>query len=546
MVGEWDLGGSGLHLDLDPTDSRNNSLEGAIHLGLLTDNGVNHHDRVGADDHRDYYRLSLDHASRLSLNLEGLDPCSPSATIALFDGTGIALDGSKIRRRGSSTEVDLERGDYYFSITYQPTDGAIDYHLKACAKSIAEWSMLVYMAADNNLEAYGIQDFLEMAEVGSSRDVTIALTFDRAAGYSTDYGNWTTTKRGLVQKGDRPTATWGQDLGEHNMGNSRTLSEFIKWGMEAAPAIRYQLVLWNHGGGWNQIATDEGNFHDYLSANEISTALTPIPKLDIIGADACYMGMVEFAYQLRSEANYFVGSAAAEPVEGWDYSHLLQQINRNPTASARSVAETIVTSYGHQITKSSAVAYGLSAIDLAQMDRLNQSLSQLVDHLITATPLAAPLGTSLGPSPSTTTIVNALTIARDRSLAFGLTSQDYRDLGQLLQTLSDNPTLSNSQRSAARETQSIYRQAIVATVSQKGASGLSIYMPWAGATSDGRYNAGNQQMAANGRWDELLRWWSPKAKGQGSRSTSPYTWVSRSLPSSPLNPTQDRANYRAN
>ena len=35
----------------------------------------------------------------------------------------------------------------------------------------ASWTVLVYMNGDNNLEAAGIDDFLEMAQVGSSSDL---------------------------------------------------------------------------------------------------------------------------------------------------------------------------------------------------------------------------------------------------------------------------------------------------------------------------------------------------------------------------------------
>jgi len=63
----------------------------------------------------------------------------------------------------------------------------------------------VYMDADNNLEDVGIADFLEMARVGSTSLVNIVVQFDRAIGYNNSYGDWTTTKRYLVQQGMTPT-----------------------------------------------------------------------------------------------------------------------------------------------------------------------------------------------------------------------------------------------------------------------------------------------------------------------------------------------------
>jgi hypothetical protein len=512
--GDSGLGTGGVGLgsgqpSLDRTANRYDSLNSAIDWGFLGSSTLQQRNRLDASDRLDYYRLSLDHASRLQFGLESI--VGPAPTITVLDAQGVAIETSKRLANGVERQIDLARGDYYLKVTAPDDVVSSDYQLKASAQSIAEWSMLVYIAADNNLEAYGLQDFLEMAEVGSTRDVTIAVTLDRAKGYSTDYGDWTSTKRGLVQKGDRPTATWGKDLGEQNMGSARTLSNFLAWGLDAAPALRYELVLWNHGGGWNRIATDETSLGDALTATEITTALAPTPKLDIIGADACYMGMVEFAYQLRSEADYFVGASAAEQAEGWNYSTLLRDLNANPIANARTVAESIVTSDRRQTAN-----WTLSAIDLASLDNLNQSINQLVDSLI------RPIGSAALTPTQANPIVKALQSARSKSLAFGADSLGFRDLGQLLQELAGNSSLTAKQRSAARSAQARYGETIVANSSSKGATGLSIYAPSIGSLPiDSRYNASNQQFAANGRWDELLQWWQTNANPGRSMSPVP-------------------------
>jgi hypothetical protein len=495
-IGADGIGTGGVGLEPSQLNfNRHDSLGSAVNWGLLGSETVLHRDRLAPSDRLTYYRLSLDHASRLQFDLELV---GPAPTMTLLDAQGVAIESSKLLTIGTARQIDLARGDYYLQVTAGDSVMApSDYQLKASAQSIAEWSMLVYMAADNNLEAYGIQDFLEMAEVGSTRDVTIAVTFDRAKGYSTDQGNWTGTKRGIVQKGDRPTSSWGKDLGEQNMGSASTLSSFLTWGIEAAPALRYELVIWNHGGGWNRIATDDGSLGDALSADEITTALAPIRKLDIIGADACYMSMVEFAYQLRSEADYFVGASAAEQAEGWNYSTLLRDLNANPIASSRIVAQSIVASDRRQ-----TATWNLSAIDLATLDNLNASISQLVDSLI-----SPPPGSSTLSATQTAQVLNALQSSRSKALTFGSDSLGFRDFGQILGALATSPSLTARQRSAARSVQARYGEAIAANTSSNGATGLSIYYPTVSAPMDSRYNASHQQFAANGRWDELLQWW---------------------------------------
>ena len=46
----------------------------------------------------------------------------------------------------------------------------------------AKWTFMVYLDADNNLEPFGIIDFNEMEQVGSTSDVNIIVQMDRAPG----------------------------------------------------------------------------------------------------------------------------------------------------------------------------------------------------------------------------------------------------------------------------------------------------------------------------------------------------------------------------
>ena len=43
----------------------------------------------------------------------------------------------------------------------------------------ADWTFMVYMDGDNNLEAAALNDFREMAHVGSTADVNIVVQLDR-------------------------------------------------------------------------------------------------------------------------------------------------------------------------------------------------------------------------------------------------------------------------------------------------------------------------------------------------------------------------------
>ena len=128
------------------------------------------------------------------------------------------------------------------------------------------------MDGDNNIEAALIDDFLEMAAVGSDSRVNIVVPLDRIAGYSSLYENWTDARRGLIRLNDTPTASWGTSRGELNMGDPQTLSDFVIWAMRNFPAARYALVLSDHGSGWRARAAAPSRWPTTARRSSSSTA----------------------------------------------------------------------------------------------------------------------------------------------------------------------------------------------------------------------------------------------------------------------------------
>jgi hypothetical protein len=252
----------------------------------------------------------------------------------------------------------------------------------------AVWTFLVYMDGDNDLESEAIADFLEMARIGSTQEVRIVVQFDRVKGYNYDYDNWTNTRRGIVLHGSFPKATWGTDIGEKNMGDGETLREFVSWGKTNYPAEHTALILWNHGSGWRSqsarsaqnraICTDATSNNDSLTLAEVRQALESTGPVDLIGFDACLMGMAEVAYELRAHGSVMVGSEELEPAEGWPYDTILYDLVTSPSLTAAQFSGRIVDRYCAIYEDS----YTLSSVDLKQMDTVAGSISTLAQTLI--------------------------------------------------------------------------------------------------------------------------------------------------------------------
>ncbi len=262
------------------------------------------------------------------------------------------------------------------------------------------WTIMVYIDGDNNLESAAIDDFLEMAQIGSDNRLNIVVQMDRRPGFNTSYGDWTDTRRFYIHAGDTPTPTSAlMSLGEKNMGDPAVLQEFVVWAVNNYPADHYLLSIWDHGDGWRDIrdriealereertrdpaaavgvkaVSIDDTDNDRLYMKEVGDALSSAQqttgrKLDVVGFDACLMGMVEVAYQLRDNANFMIGSEETEPGDGWPYDTILKQMTdkswdgynaRQPSQLAKVIVNKYIDAYGPASDVTQA-AYDLSKI----------------------------------------------------------------------------------------------------------------------------------------------------------------------------------------
>jgi hypothetical protein len=229
----------------------------------------------------------------------------------------------------------------------------------------AEWTIIIYLAADNNLQAAGLGDLDEMELVGSVEGVNVIVlmdTLDATEGTHWYYvganQNHIDLAAGLHDCDCEEVA--GGCPGELNMGDPASLDYCLEKAIEFAPAENYMLVLWDHGGGWWGVCYDEGSLlpsgsTDRLIMDEVQKgilAATPngvAVDLSIIGYDACFMGMVEIAYENRDLAELMVASITTVPGDGYDYTAWLTEIqdtDKTPYDIAQKAAETYVEFYG--------------------------------------------------------------------------------------------------------------------------------------------------------------------------------------------------------
>ena len=242
------------------------------------------------------------------------------------------------------------------------------------------WTVLVYMAADNDLEPFSLTDLDEIERGLANGDgVTVVALVDRSPD-DYEYDNlppdvssvvenspaWSGARIVLVEPDTRTGVVSGfvEDWGDVNTGDPALLARFISYAVNNYPADHYALVIWDHGGGPGYFAVDLGH-RDVLTLRELAEAMEAARvHFDLIGFDACLMGTVEAAYEVRNFADYLVASEETEPGLGWPYHYIIGGLASNPSMSARSLATMIVDEYIRFYQEIDMPGVTLSAVDL--------------------------------------------------------------------------------------------------------------------------------------------------------------------------------------
>jgi hypothetical protein len=359
-----------------------------------------------------------------------------------------------------------------------------------------EWTVMVYMAADNDLEPFAFADLNEMEAALLPAGVSVLAGVDRIAGYDASDGDWTDARIGVIGR-DGDTSLVSGDLasvGEVNTGAAATLTGFIDWAVQERPAQHYALVIWNHGDGVNGVGFDASSGDDALNFREIQEAIAAsIPgELDFVGFDACSMAMLEQAHALVEVADYMVAAEDQEPAEGWNYADWLSAaFAPGAAADAGDLAHAAVASFGGQYADQGDAT--LSALALDRIPAVAAALQTFVQA--SAAGSAADWG--------------AIDAAYYQATYFGAsTSVDLRDFAA---SLAGRPGLSAALTSAAENLVTVADIAVTAaTVNMAGTYGLSIYWP-AHRPYDfvDIYSASDVALLGSVAWDGFLQdYWS--------------------------------------
>ncbi len=348
----------------------------------------------------------------------------------------------------------------------------------AAQSAAKEWTFLVFLNGNNNLDPHGKANIEQMKQVGSTEEINVVVQWA-----SLERGK---TERILITKEtdiQQSSAAAIHDMGSVDMGSWESLVDFVRWGVENYPAKHYFLDLWDHGSGWHavkmvfnieamslfplNISWDEKS-RNHMTTHQLGMALEESSKIighkiDLYGSDACMMAMAEIADQVENAVQIFVGSEEIEPGSGWPYHTFLQRWTNQPYSSAVEVSKMLTEEYIKSYIELSSKRVGVtfSAFNLEKMNLLNDSITHLKNGLI-------GLGTSA-----------RLKLLSAAKKAQGFTYSDYKDLLDFINLL-ESAQIENLDKKVTEDVRNAIQEFVVinqTTPQLSRAHGLSIWLP---------------------------------------------------------------------
>ncbi|HEV8366539.1 MAG TPA: clostripain-related cysteine peptidase [Pyrinomonadaceae bacterium] len=250
------------------------------------------------------------------------------------------------------------------------------------AKNKATWTVMVYLAGDNNLTAECLFALTEMKKAVPGQHINVIAQFDprdehlpthryeinrhgsdtplfddiidearynprtrevefkyesaRAKALELKRAKRSAeVKRLLSNVDDLSTLLFVEEetRDDTDTGSPVTLYNFLSFCIEQYPAEHYLIALSGHAGGveTDYLLKDESS-KGSLTFNELKEVFRELQNdlegrpVDIVGMDNCLMSMTEICYELRGLVDIVVGCESFSPASGWPYRQILARI----------------------------------------------------------------------------------------------------------------------------------------------------------------------------------------------------------------------------
>lgn len=198
--------------------------------------------------------------------------------------------------------------------------------IAACHKDdrpeVGERTVIVYLGVDNNFSGEGAQKIKALTEGWRGNYNGNLLVYADAG------------KAVLVHihenKSGKAVADTIREYGVENSADPVLLKRVLSEVKERFPAASYGMIVLSHGSGWlpkGQLTAPASIIQDRYDEMEFLDFAAAIPMpLDFLIFDACFMGTVEVAYELKEKVKYIVASPAEVLSPGFVYKSMMEHL----------------------------------------------------------------------------------------------------------------------------------------------------------------------------------------------------------------------------
>ena len=299
-----------------------------------------------------------------------------------------------------------------------------------------EWTIMIYMAGDNNLAvdmAYAMEQIKGVAAQGADSPNLFVYYDGNSPAIPTLYCDFSDPGEPRYVRSykvpDKLIAPLSKKENE-NAADPRSIINFVDWCVNRVEvqnngeisygrrADKYALIFSGHSLGFQDIGLfkDETSgkamkmmeFYKVLarltgnkkeleemmddeggSWGENEKAATKKllgQKLDLLGFDSCVMGMLEVGYQFNDLTKTMIASEGSVPSAGWTYAKILGCLAReqNRNIDTRKVAELFVEEFiqSQDAYTVGGVSVDMAAWDMSRFDELAGAFNDLAEVLI--------------------------------------------------------------------------------------------------------------------------------------------------------------------
>lgn len=228
-------------------------------------------------------------------------------------------------------------------------------------------TVIVYMIADNDLSNDALLNIKQMENGYVETGAKLIVFIDPA--------NESPSLLQIEKNGSQIIKNYS----EFNTVDANEFGKVFQEIITMSPSKEYDLVLWSHGSNWmpaNSILRSFGyKAGKEINIPDLANAL-PI-KFGFILFDACMMGSIEVAYELKDKSNYIIASSTEVLSDGFPYNEIVPEMLQ-PTVNLKSIAQKYFNYYNTQKDEEYRSAT-VTLINTNQLNDLAQETKRILD-----------------------------------------------------------------------------------------------------------------------------------------------------------------------